>query len=360
MKTSAKKSLIALSMTQLSNKKKAKLISLAKNPESLLGSKTALKERFFKLNEKAAYYEFCNCCEKVEDELTRLDSMGAKVLSFLDSDYPEQLRDIVEPPLILYLWGNADALKKRCIAVVGTRRATRYGLKVAAEFTRDFARANLAVVSGFARGIDSEAHRICIEEETTTIAVLGNGLNVCYPAENRQLKEKMLKGGGLFVTEYPLDTKPLSYHFPERNRIVSGLAEGVFLPEAAERSGSLITVGHALEQGREIFVVPGNINTPSSMGSNKLIRSMQGAFVLESSDVLSALGIYPKEKKEDEPLQLSFVEQKILDSLYHSQKHFEELIALTDCSVSELSAVLLNLELLGAVAKLSGNFYMLQ
>lgn len=356
-----KKSLIALSLTELTNKKKHKLLSQCDDKTSIFSDEKRLKDYFLKVADAHAYSEFLDAYVKADKEISRLNEFGAKAVTMFDEDYPSLLLDIDEPPTVLYIRGNETLLNKRAIAVVGTRKATRYGLKVTAEFTREFARAGLVVVSGFARGVDSEAHKVCVEEELPTIAVLGSGLNICYPSENRELMSKVLRCGGLFVSEYPLDTKPLSYHFPDRNRIVSGLSEGVFIPEATDKSGSLITAGFAMEQGRELFVVPGNINSLSSVGSNKLIRSMQGAIVLEAEDVLSALGIFNnKEEKKTEAVQLSFVEQKIVDALYAGELHFEELLNISECSASELSSILMNLELYGVVEKLSGNYYELQ
>jgi DNA processing protein len=352
------KAYIALSMLDISYKKKRRILDLAKTPSALLSNAKKAAEIVGQCADERTLSDFSNICNNLDAALKNLENQGVKVMTIESADYPELLREIAEPPLTLYLKGDASLLNRRAIAVVGTRRPTRYGLKVAEDFTRAFVRAGLVVVSGFARGLDSAAHRVCVEEEKPTVAVFGCGLNVCYPAENRELMKLILSTGGLLVSEYALDVKPDAYHFPERNRIISGLCEGVFLAEASEKSGSLITVGFAAEQGRDVYIVPGNINSPASAGSNRLLR--EGAnFVITPDDVLSAMGIYPKKKEEKAVVELNLIEQQIVEALYAGELHFEELMEIADCSASELSAILTNLEICGILEKTSGNYYIL-
>ncbi|MDD4839827.1 MAG: DNA-processing protein DprA [Clostridia bacterium] len=354
-----KSALIALSMLEISNKKKEKILSCVNEPSELIANPKKCKEILLKQTTDAVYIEFLSFVERMEAIANRLQNEDVEVITLFDENYPNNLRDIIEAPIVLYCKGNTALLDKRAIAVVGTRRPTRYGQKITEEFTREFARADLVVVSGFARGSDSIAHRVCVEENCPTIAVFGSGLNVCYPAENRELLSGILSHGGLIISEYALDVKPLSYHFPDRNRIISGLSEGVFLAEASEKSGSLITIGCATEQGREIFVVPGNINSPASEGSNQVLRSMQGALVLTAEDVLSGLGVYAKKPVQEQAIQLNFIEQQLVDSLYEGDLHFEELLNIAKCSASELSSMLMNMELCGVIEKLAGNYFVL-
>lgn len=157
-------------------------------------------------------------------------------ITYLDDEYPQTLCDVYDKPVVLFAKGNVDALKMRIISVVGTRRPTRYGAKVAEEFSREFARAGLCIASGLARGVDGIAHKACVDNASPTIAVFASGLDVIYPAEHRGLADSILSNGGLLLSEYPLGTKPLQYHFPDRNRIVSGISEAVFLPQAAKRA----------------------------------------------------------------------------------------------------------------------------
>ena len=188
--------------------------------------------------------------------------------------------------------------------------------------------------------------------------MFASGLDVVYPAEHRSLLESVLANDGLVVTEYPLGTKPLQYHFPERNRIVSGLADAVFLPQAAKKSGSLITMRLAIEQGRDIFAVPGNVYDEESAGGNELLREMPHALVISPEDVLDQMGVR-REEQVEKTIELSIVQTEILDALHDGERHFEELIEVTGLSVSELTSVLFDLEIEGMVFKGAGNFYSL-
>lgn len=292
--------------------------------------------------------------------LEELAKKQIKVLSIFDDDYPSSLKNIDNPPKLLYLKGNDKLLHSEIIAVVGTRKPTRYGVKVTEDFAREFALSGLTIVSGMARGLDTVAHKVCIELNKPTIAVFGCGLDVCYPAENKGVYDAILKSGGLLVSEYKPDVRPLSYHFPERNRIICGLAKGVFLAEASLKSGSIISARLAIEQGKELFIVPGNINSEASLGTNALLKEMQGAMVLSPSDVLSALGINKeKQSKDKDTVQLSFVAQNIVELLYEGELHFEEILSKTDVGASELASVLTELEIMGVIVRLAGNYYAL-
>lgn len=173
-----------------------------------------------------------------------------------DSDYPKKLRYIYSPPKILYVLGNEKILNKTSIAIIGCRDCSEYGKQVAYFFAKEFAKRDVVVISGLARGIDTYAHKGTINVEKQTIAVLGCGLDTIYPPENRRLYQEILQNGGAIISEYPLGTKPLKQHFPARNRIISGLADGVLVVEAKKRSGTMITVEHALEQGKDVYAVP--------------------------------------------------------------------------------------------------------
>ncbi|MGN1096421.1 MAG: DNA-processing protein DprA [Christensenellales bacterium] len=297
--------------------------------------------------------------ENVNYLLDELDKKQIKLLSIFDEEYPTSLKNIDNSPKLLYLKGNADLLNTPCIAVVGTRKPTRYGIKVTEDFVREFALNGLTVVSGMARGLDTVAHKTCIELEKPTIAVFGSGVEVCYPAENRWLYDAILKSGGLLVSEYKPDVKPLQFHFPERNRIICGLSNGVFIAEASLKSGSIISARLAVEQGKELFVVPGNVNSEASMGTNALIKEMQGAITLSPSDVLETLNVKIAKPIERETVQLSFYAQKAVEALYEGELHFEELLSKVDVSASELTSLLTELEIMGIVVRLAGNYYAL-
>ena len=193
------------------------------------------------------------------------------------NDYPEQLRNIYEPPLKLYVLGKKEILKQMGIAIVGTRNATEYGKKAALEFSRSLSENGFNIISGLALGIDTQAHLGTLQLDCIgkTIAVLGSGLDEIYPKQNIKLAQQIIKSGGCLITEYPLGTKPEKLNFPKRNRIISGLAKGVLVVEASQKSGALITADFALEQGRDVFSIPGDIFNFNAVGSNNLIK--QGA-----------------------------------------------------------------------------------
>lgn len=198
-----------------------------------------------------------------------------EIISIEDKEYPQLLKEIYDPPICLYVKGNKQILNKRALAIIGCREASNYGLKVAQEFAFNISKQNINIVSGLARGIDSASHLGAVKANQKTIAILGNGLDIIYPKENIKLAQSILGLGGAIISEYPLGTEPKKENFPARNRIISGMSKGVLVVEAKEKSGTLITVDFALEQGKDVFVVPGNINSINSVGTNDLIK--QGA-----------------------------------------------------------------------------------
>ena len=197
------------------------------------------------------------------------------IISIEDKQYPNILKEIYDPPICLYIRGNNEILNNESISIVGCRKATDYGRKVARDFAYNISKRDINIISGLAIGIDSEAHLGAVEANKKTIAVLGNGLDTIYPKENINLSQKILDSGGAIISEYPLGIKPKKENFPARNRIISGMSNGLLVVEAKEKSGTLITVDFALEQGRDVFVVPGNIVSENSVGTNDLIK--QGA-----------------------------------------------------------------------------------
>ena len=197
------------------------------------------------------------------------------IISIEDKQYPNILKEIYDPPICLYIRGNKEILNNKSISIVGCRKATDYGRKVARDFAYNISKQDINIISGLAIGIDSEAHLGAVEANKKTVAVLGNGLDTIYPKENIILSQKILDSGGAIISEYPLGIKPKKENFPARNRIISGMSNGLLVVEAKEKSGTLITVDFALEQGRDVFVVPGNIVSENSVGTNDLIK--QGA-----------------------------------------------------------------------------------
>lgn len=211
-----------------------------------------------------------------------------QILTIKDEDYPYLLKQIYDPPSVIYIMGNKKILSQNGIAIVGSRNCSLYGQKIAKYLSYQLAKKGIHIISGLARGIDTFSHMGTLQAKGKTIAVLGSGLDVIYPPENAKLAEKIVESEGCLVSEYIVGTKPLGEHFPARNRIISGLASGVVVVEASEKSGSLITVDFALEQGKNVYAVPGNINSPNSLGTNSLIK--QGAKIVTNvEDILEDL-----------------------------------------------------------------------
>ena len=300
--------------------------------------------------------------DQARKEVEFVEKKKYAVLILGDEDYPEYLREIFDPPFVLYCAGRADVLSEPAVAIVGARHHTPYGRAVAEKLAFDLASRGLVVVSGMARGIDSVAHWGALKGGKT-IAVLGSGFGQIYPKENKLLFERIAEKGAV-VSEYPLGSPPLAYHFPLRNRIISGLALGTVVVEASQRSGSLISAGFALEQNREVMAVPGNVTSELSRGSNWLIQS--GAkLVRDWEDVADALPSPFREKllsqKEREPElrpNLTPEETRIFDCLkIDSLTHIDELVDETGFSVSELLARLLEWELAGWITQHPGKCF---
>ncbi|UCE42092.1 MAG: DNA-processing protein DprA [Candidatus Aminicenantes bacterium] len=295
-------------------------------------------------------------------EIKRLEKIGFSVLTFADKQYPEYLREIFDPPLVLYYAGKISTLSKPAVSIVGARKPTPYGRAVAERLALDLSARGVVVVSGLASGIDSISHWGALKGGKT-VAVLGSGLERIYPRENLPLFEKIAENG-LVLSEYPLKAPPLKYHFPLRNRIISGLSIGVVVVEGTKRSGSLITARLALEENREVMAVPGNITSELSWGTNWLIKG--GAkLVNDWEDVVEEFPspfkeeILSKEnKKRKEFPSLSKEEEKIYDLLLpDTLTSVDELVDRSNLSVSEILSILLNLEIKDLVAHSPGNFY---
>lgn len=296
-----------------------------------------------------------------EEECRRLEASGARLVMFTSADYPKALFQIPDPPPFIYVKGVLPT-GEVTVAVVGSRRATSYGLMTTGKLSGELACRGVCIVSGLARGVDTAAHKGALQAGGKTIGVLGCGIDVIYPPENRTLFEEMTRKGCL-ISEYPLGMLPLAENFPRRNRIISGLSCGVLVIEAAEKSGSLITAQYALEQGRDVFAVPGNISFASSRGCNRLIK--QGAKLVDCvEDILEEL---PGRERlsEGAPLfqppprtfSLSPKEAAIYELLVRSPLHIDQIISQTELTAGEVSSMLLHLELKGAVTTLPGTHY---
>lgn len=293
----------------------------------------------------------------LEAELAAVAARGWHVLTWDDASYPARLREIAAPPPLLYVWGEVAANDRWAAAVVGTRRPTHYGLSVARELAEALAASGVTVVSGLARGIDATAHQAALEAGGRTLAVLGSGLDRLYPPEHRALAEAIAARGAV-LSDYPPDTAPESGNFPPRNRIIAGLALVVVLVEAGEASGALITADFATEQGREVFAVPGNITSPASRGTNRLIRA--GARpLLVVDEVLEALNldVVARQEAVSESLPEDPTEARLLQMLGGEPVHIDELRARCGLPAAEVGASLAMLELKGRARQVGGMQY---
>jgi len=292
----------------------------------------------------------------INSQLELLNKHKARILSYWDNEYPVLLKKIEDPPIILFVKGKTEQNEKKCIAIVGTRNPSTYGKLVTERFSRELVLKNFIIVSGLARGIDTIAHKTALSIGGETIAVLGSGVDVIYPNENFKLSETITSRGAVF-SEFPMGTKPEAVYFPRRNRIISGICLATLVVEAGKKSGALITADRALDQGREVFAVPGNINNPKSAGCNVLIQ--QGAKLVHSiDDILEEFSFTAEKTKNIEKLlpqiPLSKHEEKIFNLLSNEPKHIDQISEQSDMPTSQALSVLLSLELKNFVKQIAG------
>ena len=288
----------------------------------------------------------------------QVEASGAHALTWDNPDYPALLRQIPAAPPVIYVRGRFEPVDQWAVAVVGTRRLSAYGRLTAHDLAGGLARNGITIVSGLARGIDGVAHRAALEAGGRTIAVMGCGIDRVYPPEHRDLAHAIVDGHGATVTDFPLGTEPSSANFPARNRLISGLSLGVLVIEAGERSGALITTRFALEQDREVFAVPGNINSPVSVGANRLIQ--QGAkLVMGIEDVLEELNLRMAGEQAAATVALpdSAEEAALLSQLSSQPLHVDELGRLTGMPSYLVSSTLTLMELKGMVQQTGGMNY---
>lgn len=298
-----------------------------------------------------------------EQELEKASRLGVDIISFQDERYPALLRQIYNPPIVLYVKGRTDLLTRPSLAVVGSRAATSYGIKIARQLSRDLS-GKLTIVSGLALGIDTAAHNGALEAKGTTIAVLGCSLDITYPRQNTRLARMIENSNGATISEYPFQTQPDAFRFPARNRIISGMSLGVLVVEAAERSGSLITARQALEEGREVFAIPGRVDSIKSNGTHRLLK--EGAKLVHTvDDILEEFqGLWPQEDKSlsvankaNSTVSYTDTEQKIINVLDAYPKHIDSIISETGLDIKLINESLLLLELKNAIEALPGQQY---
>lgn len=293
-------------------------------------------------------------------QIKLIQDCQARLITFWDAEYPENLKKIYDPPVLLFIRGAITLSDKNAIALVGTRTPTAYGRGCVELFSRELVQQQITIVSGMARGIDTYAHWAAINAGGRTIAVLGSGVDVIYPPENKTLMPKMIEQGAI-VSEFLMGAKPDAPNFPRRNRIVSGISLGVVVVEAGKKSGALITANIALEQNREVFAIPGNINSAHSIGTNLLIQ--EGAkLVTGAGDVIDELKpqlshLLATAKIKRKQISLTTVEQTIWDNLSTEPLHIDQIASINQMSVAQALGVLLALELKEMVIQMPGKYF---
>ena len=305
--------------------------------------------------------------ERLSRELGLMKKRGIRAVSVFDNEYPENLKNIYSPPVLIYVKGEIRKEDTDAVAIVGSRRPSHYGIATCERLAGQLASRGITVISGLARGIDTTAHKGALKSGRT-IAVLGSGLSYIYPPENRKLAGEICESGAV-ISEFPMDTPPNRRNFPRRNRVICGLSLGVLVVEASEKSGSLITANFALEENRELFAVPGEISSRTSIGSNNLIK--QGAKLAENADdiiveIENSLRFANVKKQEESRAGaatdriLTDDEKRIKRLLSYEPAYIDELAKKSDMSVSKMSSLLLSLELKNIIKELPGKNFILR
>jgi DNA processing protein len=340
-----------------------KLLAVFQTPERVLAAKRSELRTVEGVGAEVA--EQISNWESLVDlpaELKRVERFGAQVVTQFSPEYPRPLREIHAPPIVLYVWGELQDRDNHAIGMVGARRTTHYGSESAKKLAYQIAYAGLTVISGLARGIDTAAHHGALAAKGRTVAVIGSGLSKLYPPENQTLAEKIANGNGAVVSEFSMEVEPDRQTFPMRNRIISGWSHGIVVVEAGLNSGALITANQAVEQGRSVYAVPGQMNAPSAMGSNRLIQ--QGAkLVMSAADILDDLQVLlpdtkPSAEAACRPLPpLTDDERKVFDAIESNETAIDAIVTKCDLPSSTVSSTLLRLELKRLVKQLPGKYF---
>ena len=348
-----------LSLVEIPNKKLAKIMDIIEQEEVTEIKKIVDNKEIDKL---LSTNEYANLAKKSDDRLFRsylanLEKDNIKVITIMDAEYPEKLRYLDDAPMLFYCKGDISLLNTDAISIVGTRMPSNYGRYVTEKFAGVLASAGLTVVSGLAYGVDAISHRKALEVNGKTIAVLGGGLNHIYPEANTNLANEIAEKG-LLISEYPPFAKPTKYTFPVRNRIIAGLSLGTLITEAGKKSGTIHTKEYALDYGRDVFAVPGNINSLKSELPNSLIRSAQAECVLEPEDILIRYNMdSPKLAKR--AVEVSMDEEIILKLLKNGEQDFDELAKNSQLPTNILNSCLTTLEIRGLIKRMPAKTYML-
>ena len=337
------------------NKHKAKILMLFNKPEDIFKQLEDYKKEIVSITSEEVYTILKqnsnnDYIKKILNEL-----QDQSITTIYSENYPEKLKVIEDAPIILYYKGNLDLINLSSIAIVGTRTPTNYGKIITKQFSQELCLNGLVIVSGLAYGVDTISHEVCLENKGKTIAVLAGGLKNIYPASNKALADKIGEQG-LLITEYRPGLKCTQFSFPLRNRIIAALSDGVLITEAKLKSGSLHTKEYALLYGKEIFAVPGNINSEQSLGTNRLIQSCQSMAVTCAEDILSALHIN-KITNSKPKVEYTEDEKTILNILGNEEVHYDIILHKFKKDVKTLNTLLTKMEFNEIIKKLAGNYY---
>jgi len=363
---------LALSKTRsLGCKTWQKILEVFRSPAQALANSSHWAEMGLVSSSQAGIFNSGQWKSEAQREFERIQSGQEQVLIWSDSEYPEHLRHIAGPPVLLYYLGDISLAKSPSLAVVGSRNSSAYGREMTSKICRELSEKGITIVSGFAEGIDREAHRAALSAPGSTVAVLGTGIDLIYPAINQDLWTH-IRDHGLILSEFPRGTRPDAHNFPYRNRIISGLSLGVLVMQAEIKSGSMLTAGYALDHNREVFALPGQVNLPGFSGCNQLIR--QGAILVRTAqDILEALQLGLKNHLQQEndnemsapvpaepalPGDLTSEEKAVAGELINRERtHIDDLSQCLDLSPSSISRILVNLEIRGMVRREPGMYY---
>jgi DNA processing protein len=348
--------LTLLSVPRIGSQRIRNLISRFKSPEAVLAASPRALIEVDGIEKNLAFQIKKNSdIEFAKEQLAKVKAAKASMLSFWNPKYPTLLKRTADPPVVLFCKGCVGMLNTQSIAIVGTRQPTEYAKVVTKNLTGELASKGLTIVSGMARGVDTLAHTETVRIGGKTVAVLGTGVDVVYPSENKTLAQN-IQENGVLVSEFFMGEGPDAPHFPRRNRIISGLSDGTLIIEAGRKSGALITADSALEQGRDVFVVPGIINNPKAAGSN-LLMQQGAAVVLSAQDILSQLNVKGPDESSAPTIKLSNDEDKVFQILSHEPKHIDEISQTLKQPTSFALGILLSLELKNIVHQLPGKMF---
>jgi len=321
------------------------------------GISTNLAQRIRKVNSNRDEIK-----SRVEDELIKLDKLNAKLITIWDKEYPKLLKKIYDPPIMIQIKGELIEQDEYSIAIVGTRQPTNYGKIQAERIASELVEQGVTIVSGMARGIDSISHSACLKRGGRTIAIIGSGLDVIYPPENRKLFDSISERGAV-ISEFPLGTKPDAQNFPRRNRIISGLSLGTIIIETGIKGGAMQTARFALDQNREVFALPGNVGIKQSDGTNSLIQRGEAELIRSAEDVLLELELKLKpvlgKNIPQRQEELNLFEEKIINALNSEPMQIDKIASATNLSTSDCLVHLLSLEFKGMIKQLPGKMFAL-